>query len=98
MSEEFWLAVAAPSMLLVSLFSDWLKRHSVNAEAYCMVERRRAIQWGVHADRPYLFIELPSWDWRRDILRDQWCWHRRVLVWTDGRGWMLWYRPEALAA
>lgn len=83
------------SILGISVGSRWLENMSVDAEAYQLIERKRRIQWGRHAGSAYLWIEIPSWEWKRDFVRfDHWCWHQRVLLWRDGKGWSMWYRPE----
>lgn len=96
-TETLFALASLPAMLALSLLSNLIERHSVDQDdECCAVERRRAIQWGRHCGRWYFWAELPSWDWRQDFVkRNNWSWHQRVVVWTDDRGWFVWYRPEA---
>lgn len=95
MTEELAMMIAMPSLLLVSLLSDLIMRFSVDElrEGY-MLERRRPIQWGRVHSGPYLFVALPSWDWRASINRDRLEWHQRVIWWSGAMGWSLQYWPS----
>jgi len=93
-----WLAILAP---LLEAFDRFVERYAVNASAHERVPELHTVQWGTLGRSygpPVRYFRVRLWSFeymqRRDYGRlRNWCWHRRLVVWTSTEGWFEWFEP-----
>jgi hypothetical protein len=68
-TDELWLAIATPGVLLVGLLGQWIERHGIRRLPWDPLPPFRLMIWGWTDGHPFLIVRLPSWEWERSISR-----------------------------